>query len=77
MFQNMMTYGMFTGALGSFITGAERLGMLTVPPGAGNSERQLMLMQDFGTTIIHVTPSYALYLPRSSRRTVLTRPRPP
>ena len=35
--------------------------MLVIPAGPGNSERQLMLMQDFGSTVIHTTPSYALY----------------
>jgi phenylacetate-CoA ligase len=60
-FQNMTGYGMFTGGLG-FHYGAERLGMLTVPAGAGNSKRQIKFMQDFGTTIIHAIPSYALHL---------------
>jgi phenylacetate-CoA ligase len=60
-FQNMTGYGMFTGGLG-FHYGAERLGMLTVPAGAGSSKRQIKFMQDFGTTIIHAIPSYALHL---------------
>jgi phenylacetate-CoA ligase len=60
-FQNMMTYGMFTGALVTHY-GAEKIGCLVIPAGPGNSERQVMLMQDFGTTIIHITPSYGLYL---------------
>jgi len=60
-FQNMMTYGMFTGALVTHY-GAEKIGCLVIPAGPGNSERQLMLMQDFRTTFIHLTPSYALYL---------------
>jgi len=60
-FQNMMTYGMFTGALVTHY-GAEKVGCLVIPAGPGGSERQLMLMQDFRTTLIHVTPSYALYL---------------
>ena len=60
-FQNMMTYGMFTGALVTHY-GAEKIGCLVIPAGPGNSERQVMLMQDFGTTLIHITPSYALYL---------------
>jgi phenylacetate-CoA ligase len=60
-FQNMMTYGMFTGALVTHY-GAEKVGCLVIPAGPGNSERQLMLMQDFRTTFLHVTPSYALYL---------------
>jgi phenylacetate-CoA ligase len=60
-FQNMMTYGMFTGALVTHY-GAEKVGCLVIPAGPGNSERQLMLMQDFRTTFVHLTPSYALYL---------------
>jgi phenylacetate-CoA ligase len=60
-FQNMMGYGLFTGGLG-FHYGAERLGALTIPVGAGNSLRQLQLMQQFGTTALHIIPSYALYL---------------
>ena len=58
--QNMMTYGLFTGALVMHY-GAEKLGMLVIPAGPGNSEKQLLLMQDFRTTVIHTTPSYALY----------------
>jgi len=60
-FQNMMGYGLFTGGLG-FHYGAERLGALTIPAGAGNSSRQLQLMQQFGTSAMHIIPSYALYL---------------
>jgi len=60
-FQNMMGYGLFTGGLGLHY-GAERLGALTIPAGAGNSLRQVQLMQQFGTTAIHIIPSYALYL---------------
>jgi phenylacetate-CoA ligase len=60
-FQNMMTYGLFTGGLG-FHYGAEKIGALTIPAGAGNSKRQIQLMQDFETTAIHVIPSYALHL---------------
>jgi phenylacetate-CoA ligase len=60
-FQNMMGYGLFTGGLGLHY-GAERLGALTIPAGAGNSRRQLQLMQQFGTTAIHIIPSYGLYL---------------
>ena len=60
-FQNMMTYGLFTGGLG-FHYGAEKVGALTIPAGAGNSKRQIQLMQDFGTTAIHIIPSYALHL---------------
>jgi len=58
--QNMMTYGLFTGALVMHY-GAEKVGAMVIPAGPGNSERQLLLMQDFRTTALHVTPSYALY----------------
>ena len=60
-FQNMSGYGLFTGGLG-FQYGAERLGALTIPSGSGNSKRQIHLMQDFSTTVVHVIPSYALHL---------------
>jgi len=60
-FQNMMTYGLFTGGLG-FHYGAERIGALTIPAGSGNSKRQIQLMRDFETTAIHIIPSYALHL---------------
>lgn len=58
--QNMMTYGLFTGALVMHY-GAEKLGMMVIPAGPGNSEKQLLLMQDFRSTVLHTTPSYALY----------------
>lgn len=60
-FQNMMTYGLFTGGLG-FHYGAEKIGALVIPAGAGNSKRQIQLMRDFETTVIHIIPSYALHL---------------
>lgn len=60
-FQNMMGYGLFTGGLG-FHYGAERLGAMTIPVGAGNSRRQVQLMQQFQTTAVHIIPSYALFL---------------
>jgi len=60
-FQNMMTYGLFTGGLG-FHYGAEKVGALVIPAGAGNSKRQIQLMRDFDTTVIHIIPSYALHL---------------
>ncbi len=59
--QNMMTYGLFTGAF-MMHYGAERIGMLVVPSGPGHTERQIALMRDFRTTVLHLTPSYALYL---------------
>jgi len=60
-FQNMMTYGLFTGGLGLHY-GAEELGMLVIPAGSGNTLRQFQLMKDFKTTVIHATPSYLLHL---------------
>src|SRR5512137_613323 len=58
--QNMMSYGLFTGGLVMHY-GAEKIGCLVIPAGPGTSERQLMLMQDFRTTAVHILPSYALY----------------
>ena len=60
-FQNLTGYGLFTGGLG-FHYGAERLGMLTIPSGPGNSKRQIQLMRDFSTNVLHIIPSYALRL---------------
>ena len=60
-FQNTSGYGMFTGGLG-FQYGAERLGALTVPAAAGNTKRQIKFIQDFGTTCLHIIPSYATRL---------------
>ena len=60
-FQNMAGYGLFTGGLG-FHYGAQKVGVLTIPAGAGNSRRQINLMMDFGTTVVHLMPSFALYL---------------
>ena len=58
-FQNMSGYGLFTGGLGIHY-GAERLGCLTIPAGAGNTKRQIKLAKDFHTTVAHILPSYAL-----------------
>ena len=60
-FQNMMTYGLFTGGLGLHY-GAERLGMTVIPIGGGNTKRQMQLMKDFQTTVVHATPSYMLHI---------------
>ncbi|HPH02442.1 MAG TPA: phenylacetate--CoA ligase [Spirochaetota bacterium] len=60
-FQNMMGYGLFTGGIG-FHYGAERLGMLTIPSGPGNSKRQIWFMKTFRTSVMHILPSYALHL---------------
>jgi phenylacetate-CoA ligase len=60
-FQNMTGYGLFTGGLGVHF-GAEKLGAMVIPSGAGNSKRQITLMRQFRTTAIHIIPSYALKL---------------
>jgi phenylacetate-CoA ligase len=60
-FQNMMTYGLFTGGLGLHY-GAERMGSLVIPASSGNTRRQFQLMKDFETTVVHATPSYMLHL---------------
>ncbi|MEW6660919.1 MAG: phenylacetate--CoA ligase family protein [Bacillota bacterium] len=54
-------YGLFTGAFGLHY-GLEMVGATVVPASGGNSEKQIMLMQDFGTTVLVSTPSYAMYL---------------
>lgn len=54
-------YGMFTGALGLHY-GLENIGAAMVPSSTGNSEKQIMYMQDFGTSLLVATPSYALRL---------------
>jgi len=54
-------YGLFTGGLGLHY-GTENLGAAVIPISGGNTEKQIMLMQDFGSTIIACTPSYALHL---------------
>lgn len=52
-------YGMFTGALGLHY-GLEKIGAAMVPSSTGNTEKQIMFMKDFGTTLLVATPSYAL-----------------
>ena len=54
-------YGLFTGGLGAHY-GAEALGAMTVPTSVGNTDRQIMLMKDFGTTAMCCTPSYFTFL---------------
>ncbi len=54
-------YGLFTGGLGAHY-GAEALGCAVLPTGAGNTEKQIMLMKDLGVTAICCTPSYFLHL---------------
>ncbi|MCQ2162591.1 MAG: phenylacetate--CoA ligase [Bacteroidales bacterium] len=54
-------YGLFTGGLGAH-DGAAKLGAVQLPTSAGNTEKQIMLMQDFGSTALACTPSYAMRL---------------
>jgi len=59
-------YGMFTGALGLHY-GLENIGAAIVPSSTGNSEKQIMYMKDFETTLLVATPSYALRLAEVAR----------
>ena len=54
-------YGLFTGGLGVHY-GAEAVGASVIPVSSGNTQRQIMLMKDFGTTLLACTPSYALFI---------------
>jgi phenylacetate-CoA ligase len=65
--QMAFLYGMFTGGWGMHY-GVERIGATVIPAGSGNTERHIMMMQDFGTTALVGTPSYALYLAEVGER---------
>ena len=54
-------YGMFTGGFGLHY-GLQRLGCMMIPAGAGNTERHLQMIEDYGTTVLIATPSYALHM---------------
>ncbi|UCD89019.1 MAG: phenylacetate--CoA ligase [Desulfobacterales bacterium] len=58
---NAYGYGLFTGGLGIHY-GAEKLGASVIPVSGGNTKRQIVIMKDFGPTILTATPSYALHL---------------
>ena len=58
---NAFGYGLFTGGLGLHY-GAEKIGASVIPMSGGDSKRQIMILQDFGPTVICCTPSYALHL---------------
>ena len=60
-FQVAVNYGMFTGGLGMHYA-AESLGASVLPVSSGNTMKQIMMIRDFGTTAMVITPSYALYL---------------
>lgn len=59
--QNAYGYGLFTGGFGLHY-GAERIGAMVLPMSSGNTYRQVGTIQDFGTTVLACTPSYALYI---------------
>jgi phenylacetate-CoA ligase len=61
MVHNAYGYGLFTGGLGAHY-GAEKLGATVIPISGGNTKRQIMIMRDFGSTVLLCTPSYALNL---------------
>lgn len=60
-------YGMFTGALGLHF-GLENIGATVIPSSSGNTQKQIMYMQDFGTTLLVATPSYALHIGEVARQ---------
>ena len=64
--QNAYGYGLFTGGLG-FHHGAELLGATVIPTSTGNTKRQILMIQDLGTTVITCTPSYAITLHEAAR----------
>jgi phenylacetate-CoA ligase len=59
--QNIYGYGLFTGGLGTHY-GAIRVGAAVIPMSGGNTQRQIMLMQDFGSTVVTSTPSFLMHL---------------
>ena len=69
--QNCYGYGLFTGGIGAH-QGATRVGAMVLPMSSGNTQRQIMMMQELGTTFLCCTPSYALYLGESIREMGLT-----
>jgi phenylacetate-CoA ligase len=58
---NAYGYGLFTGGLGVHY-GAEKIGATVIPMSGGNTKRQVLVMRDFGSTVLTCTPSYALYM---------------
>ena len=60
-FQISYGYGLFTGGLGAHY-GAENIGASVIPMSSGNTDKQIQLMHDFGTTMLCCTPSYALFI---------------
>ena len=69
--QNSYGYGLFTGGLGAHY-GLERLGATVVPMSGGNTEKQILVMHDFGVTAICCTPSYFLFLAEAAEKAGLS-----
>ena len=65
---NAYGYGLFTGGLG-FHSGAEKIGATIIPSSGGFTDRQVMLMKDFGVTILASTPSFALHIAEVASKT--------
>jgi phenylacetate-CoA ligase len=65
-------YGLFTGGLGAHY-GGEKIGATVIPISGGNTKRQLQLMEDFGTTVLACTPSYAAYLAETIEESGISR----
>jgi len=63
---NAYGYGLFTGGLGAHY-GAEKLGASVIPISGGNTKRQLMIMQDFGSSVLTCTPSYSLFMAEEAK----------
>ncbi|MCL2834522.1 MAG: phenylacetate--CoA ligase [Treponema sp.] len=70
--QNMISYGLFTGGLGMH-SGGEEAGLMVIPSAAGNTSRQFKLMQDYGTTVVHSTPSFLLHVEAKMREEGVSR----
>ena len=66
--QNAYGYGLFTGGLGVHY-GALELGATVIPVSSGGTKRQLMLMEDFGSTVLTCTPSYSLFMAEEAKET--------
>ena len=64
--QNIYGYGLFTGGLGTHY-GAQRVGAAVLPMSGGNTQRQIMLMQDFGSTVLTSTPSFLMHIHGAGR----------
>jgi phenylacetate-CoA ligase len=71
-FQVSYGYGLFTGGLGAH-AGAEYIGASVIPMSSGNTEKQILLMHDFGATVLCCTPSYALFIADALRDSGINR----